>query len=106
MSSTALYYDRETDATLSVAVEYQAEDGTKFLVSIAVDKRCAEYITDYSWFNEATEPTRLGDKTVMVSVFGSVVAMRYETDERYVGFRFDATEKEVALRIADEIING
>ena len=32
--------------------------------------------------------------------------MRYETDERYVGFRFDATEKEVALRIADEIING
>jgi len=106
VSSTALYYDRETDATLSVAVEYQAEDGTKFLVSIAVDKRCAEYITDYSWFNEATEPTRLGDKTVMVSVFGTVVAMRYETDERYVGFRFDATEKEVALRIADEIING
>ena len=82
------------------------EGGTKFLVSIAVDKRCAEYITDYSWFNEATEPTRLGDKTVMVSVFGTVVAMRYETDERYVGFRFDATEKEVALRIADEIING
>lgn len=106
VSSTALYYDRETDAMLSVAVEYQAEDGTKFLVSIAVDKRCAEYITDYSWFNEATEPTRLGDKTVMVSVFGTVVAMRYETDERYVGFRFDATEKEVALRIADEIING
>lgn len=60
VSSTALYYDRETDATLSVAVEYQAEDGTKFLVSIAVDKRCAEYITDYSWFNEATEPDAAG----------------------------------------------
>lgn len=106
VASAALYYDRETEATLSVAVEYRAGDGTKFLVSIAVDKRCAEYITDYSWFEEATEPTQVGDKTVLVSVFGTVVAMRYETDERYVGFRFDATEKEVALRIADEIING
>ncbi len=105
VSSAALYYEKETERTLVVTAVYSSA-ASQFLVSVAVDKNYAPYMSDYGWFSEAAEPAEVGGKTVLVSRFGEVAVIKYETENRFLGFRFDSMDREDALRIADEVING